>query len=144
MNSPNPNSDQGDLLALDVGHKRIGVARAGRIAKLPQPLDTLEVNGAEIEAIKRLVEEYGVDTIVVGWPRKQDDSETAQTRLVGDFIQKLSEIDCTIVKQDEAFTSVDAEAELAESKRAFSKADIDARAALIILENYIKDNPGEI
>lgn len=132
-------SSEKDILALDYGAKRIGVARASQTVKIAQALPTIEVDGKEIEAIAKQVHSHNVDTIVVGWPRNLQGEETAQTREVEQFIEKLSGLGCTIIRQDETLTSVQAETELRESSKTVQKADIDARSAQLILEDYLKE-----
>jgi putative transcription antitermination factor YqgF len=58
-----------NILSLDVGSKRIGVAGADSSLPIAVPLATLEVNGQEVDAIAKLIAERSVDTVVVGYPR---------------------------------------------------------------------------
>lgn len=60
-----------NLISLDVGTKRIGVASASTTIKIAVPLPTIAVDGNEIETITKLVRQEAVDTIVVGYPRNQ-------------------------------------------------------------------------
>lgn len=129
------------ILALDVGDRRIGAALANSIARLAQPLTTLEQSEHIMEDLQRLVRQERVDIIVVGLPRGLEGQTTAQTRVVQAFAKQLqSALGLPIVWQDEALTSVQAEAELADRHKAAAKADIDALAATYILEDYLKDH----
>ncbi|MDB5177060.1 MAG: putative Holliday junction resolvase [Candidatus Saccharibacteria bacterium] len=127
----------GNVLALDVGTVRIGVAMADLAVPIAFPVTTLVVDGSEVDAIKRLVAEKSVDTIIVGYPRNQSGDPTAQTVLVKEFTQKLQDL-ATIVFQDESLTSVTAENHLKASGKPYTKADIDAKAAAIILQDYLE------
>ncbi len=126
------------LLALDVGEKRIGVATAETAVRIAVPLTTIEVDGTEIQQIARIVADENTSTIVVGYPRNQSGEATAQTAYAEGFAAKLDGMVDTIVFQDESLTSVMAENQLKADGRPYTKGDIDARAAAIILQDYLE------
>lgn len=126
------------LVCLDVGEKRIGVAVADTAVRIAVPYETIEVNGSELEAIAKIVVTEDADTLVIGYPRNQSGEATAQTRYVEEFAATLKDITLKIVFQDESLTSVIAEQQLAAHKRPYSKGDIDAQAAAIILQDYLE------
>lgn len=127
-----------NFLALDVGTKRIGTARANSIARLPQPLGAVPVDGKEVEAIRRLSEEHQIDTLVIGLPRSLEGKETDQTRFTREFARKLEKLEIPIKWQDEAGTSLKARQELRESsKKDYDKGQVDSLAAVYILEDYL-------
>jgi putative Holliday junction resolvase len=127
------------MVCLDVGEKRIGVAAGDSMVKIAVPLETIDVNGDEISAIKRIVDDEYADILVVGYPRNQSGQATAQTSFVKDFVDRLSdEIEIKVVFQDESLTSVMAEQRLIAFKKPYKKSDIDAQAAAIILQDYIE------
>lgn len=126
-----------NLLALDVGTKRIGVATADSNLPIAVPLDTIEVDGHEIETITKLVSDRSIATIIVGYPRNQGGEPTAQTEVAENFAQHLRSI-APIVFQDESLTSVIAEDRLRTSGKPYQKGDIDALAAAIILQDYME------
>lgn len=126
------------LVCLDVGEKRIGVAVADLGVRIAIPLTTIEVDGNEIEAIAKILDQEGADTIVVGYPRNQSGEPTAQTNYVELFAEKLKDLEVPIAFQDESLTSVLAEQQLIASGKPYAKGDIDARAASIILQDYIE------
>lgn len=128
------------LVCLDVGEKRIGVAVGDSSVRIAVPFETVEVNGNEIEAITELVLKEDAKILVIGYPRNQSGEPTAQTDFVEEFASKLSDIDVDIVFQDESLTSVIAEQQLISYNRPYSKGDIDAQAACIILQDYIEAN----
>lgn len=130
------------LVCLDVGEKRIGVAVADLSVRIAVPFDTVLVDGNEIEAIARIVTQERADTVVIGYPRNQSGEATAQTRYVEQFSKQLEDIAVTIVFQDESLTSVVAEQRLSAHKRPYTKADIDAQAAAIILQDYLEQHHG--
>lgn len=127
-----------NFIALDVGEKRIGVAAATGSVKIAIALTTLDVDGTEIEEIAKIIAEEDVDTVVVGYPRNQSGEPTAQTAYSEAFAQRLKDMVSTIAFQDESLTSVMAENQLKADRRPYTKADIDARAAAIILQDYLE------
>lgn len=127
------------LLGLDVGERRIGVAAGDTIGRLGSPLTTLEVDGTEMVRLQRLMLENEVSGFVVGLPRNMSGQETAQTQMVKDFVtRRLSGFELPVHYQDESLTSVKAEEELAQRKKPYSKADVDALAATYILNDYLE------
>ncbi len=128
-----------NIIALDVGTKRIGVAAADTIVPVASPLTTLDVDGTEIEKIHQLVQDRSVEKIVVGYPRNQAGEPTDQTAFSEEFAQKLKD-SVEVVFQDESLTSVMAEDRLKASGKPYTKADIDAFAATIILQDYLEQN----
>lgn len=127
------------LLGVDVGTKRIGVSAADTVVPLAIPLTTVDVDGSEVEAIQKLVKDRAVDTIVVGYPRNQSGDPTDQTAISEAFADKLKAF-ATVVFQDESVTSVIAEDRLKAMNKPYTKADIDAYAAMIILQDYLEAN----
>ena len=128
------------FVCLDVGEKRIGVAVGDSSVRIAIAFDTIQVDGSEIEAITEIVKKENADILVIGYPRNQSGEATAQTRYVEDFAKKLEFITAKIVFQDESLTSVIAEDQLKATHRPYVKGDIDARAAAIILQDYIEAN----
>lgn len=133
------NSSFHSLVALDVGEKRIGVAHADTAVKFPVPYGVIDVDGLELERMKELLAEYEPITIVVGFPRNQQGEPTAQTEIVKEFAARLELFDIPIVFQDESLTSVLAEKYLKSQRKPYSRADIDAHAAAIILGDYLEE-----
>ena len=126
------------LIGLDVGEKRIGVAVADLGVRIAVPFQTILVDGDELKAIADVVAKEDADTIVVGYPRNQMGESTTQTSYVESFAKNLEELVPTIVFQDESLTSVMAEDRLKSHKKPYTKADIDAQAAAIILQDYLE------
>jgi putative Holliday junction resolvase len=123
------------FLGIDYGAKRIGLAIGNSEAKIAQPLGAVGV-----EELARTIEREGpFDAVIVGLPRNLDGSDTAQTlavhRFSDDVLWRKLKIDP--VYQDEAATSAVAEERLKEAGKPYSKGDIDAEAAAIILQDYL-------
>jgi putative Holliday junction resolvase len=136
-------TDNGTLLALDVGEKRIGVALASAAAKLASPYCTLQHTETILQDIQNLIEKESVQVIVVGLPRGMEGQETQQTKDTRAFAEHLkAAVQVPVYMQDETLTSVKAEEELGSRGKKFLKEDIDALAATYILEDFINTNKG--
>jgi len=130
------------ILALDYGNKRVGVAIAHKVARLPRPLTTLANSDTLLDDVRELVTKEDAALVVVGLPRGMDGGYTEQTRAAELFAQQLAaSLPVPVEPADETLTSVDAEAGLAGTKH--TKADIDALAAAHILERYLADHPAK-
>ena len=126
------------IVGLDVGAKRIGVAVASLIARLPRPLITLAWDESFFPTLESIVEVEGVQALIVGLPRGLQGQHTAQTAAIENFTQELRQhFAMPIHFQDEALTSKHAEAELKARGRPYDKGDIDALSATYILEDFL-------
>jgi putative Holliday junction resolvase len=127
-----------NVLALDVGDRRIGVAIAGSIARLANPLTVLANDETLWHELSKLLADEHIGMIVVGLPRSLSGEDTAQTKIVRSFVSQLkTKTDIPVTLQDEALTSRQAEAELRARGKKFAKGDIDALAAVYILDDYL-------
>lgn len=131
-------SHKRSFLALDVGEKRIGVALGDDAVRIAVPYDTVTVDGTEVQQIAQMIIDNAVATVVVGYPRNQSGEATAQTAYAEAFAAKLEDIAPRLEFQDESLTSVLAEQQLKALGRPYVKGDIDARAAAIILQDYLE------
>ena len=125
------------FLALDVGEKRIGVAKGDTGVRLAFALETVMVDGSELARIKKMYESERASALVVGYPRNQSGEATKQTAYVEQVVKPLQQEGYTIIFQDESLTSVLAEQHLKQGGKVYTKADIDAHAARIILQDYL-------
>lgn len=125
------------LLGLDVGIKRSGIARASTVARIAEPL--MSVKTSELmKNLQELINRHSVDAVVIGLPRNLDSQETQQTQWVRDWVQEARpNIDRPMYWQDEALTSRLAEAKATSHKK---PKDVDAFAAAIILQDFL-DTP---
>lgn len=123
-------------IGLDVGERRIGVARANNLAKIAEPLDPILVtdDNSTYLAIEKLIQQYDADAVVIGLPRGLDGSETGQTKVSIDFAKNLkSQLKIPVYMIDEAGTSKAADEIIGKNKN-LSR---DSVAASIILEDFI-------
>ena len=129
-----PNS----ILALDLGEKRIGLARASMAARLPEPLPLLGNDENFVARLKALIEEYSVDTLVIGLPRNGSGQETAQSSWARQFAESVLRPNFSgdIVFQDETLSSVAAESY---DSSLIAKFGLDSLAALEIMKDYLEN-----
>ncbi len=128
------------ILGLDVGEKRIGVARVDTSTKIALPVTTIIVDGSEWDEISKLTRIHSTNFIVIGMPRSNEGNTTKQSLYVRQFARNLVEkIPGVRIKfQDESLTSVMAEERLKARKKKYAKGEIDAEAATIILQDFIE------
>lgn len=118
------------VVALDFGRARTGVAVSDPTGTIARPLEV--VAGADLARIVELIEEHGVERVVVGLPLTLQGERGTQARETETFIQKLGEATAVpIVLFDERFTT-----DLAEQTGGV-RADEDARAAAHLLSGYL-------
>lgn len=134
------------VLAIDVGRRRVGLAISDPSATLARPLIAIAVtdsNPAEVvarEVARLAAEDDGVAQIVVGVPVSLDGTPNAETAHVLRFIGELKErTGIPIDTEGERLTSREAESRLAVREKDWRKrkAQIDAAAAAIILQDYL-------
>jgi putative Holliday junction resolvase len=127
------------IIAFDHGQKRIGVAIASSVSRLPQPLATLENVPGLLDQIKAIVKEHNAKYVVVGLPRNMEGAQTKQSAAARQFAQKLQgSLGLPVHLIDESLTSKQAEAELAERGIGYNKEHVDSLAAVYILEDFLK------
>ena len=128
------------ILGLDVGEKRIGVAKADSNTRIAIPVGFLLADGSEWQEIARLARLNDTNLFVLGLPRSNEGNATKQTEYVRNFAKTLmAKIPgAKISFQDESLTSVVAEERLKSRKKHYEKGEIDAEAATIILQDFLE------
>ena len=129
------------IIGLDVGEKRIGVAKVDSSTKIAVPVGFLLANGTEWQEIVKIANLNNTNFFVLGLPRSNEGNETQQTLYVRSFARTLAKMipGAKIRFQDESLTSVEAESRLKSRKKKYEKGDIDAEAAAIILQDFIEN-----
>jgi len=131
------------VLAIDLGSKRIGTAVSDELGISVRPVETIRrsTTAQDFARLEQLVEELGVQEIVVGLPLRLDGTagDAAQKCLA--FAEKLrARVRVKVSTQDEKLTSYEAEREMKElgydSKRRRERSD--EFAAMIILRDYLE------
>src|SRR5579859_4931229 len=97
-----------NILAIDHGTKRIGLAVGSAETGTAAPLKVVEHRGeaALIEDIKAVIAGERIDQVVVGLPLSKDGGASAQAEVVRAFTAKLEEaLTIPVVLEDERLSS---------------------------------------
>jgi putative Holliday junction resolvase len=133
------------ILALDYGERRIGVAVSDPTRTIAQPLPTIlrrRRRRPPYTKIIETIEEWEIDTVVVGLPMELTGEEGLPAQAVREFGQGLERRTGVSVEYwDERLSSVRARRELTHLDEPVrsrgEKERIDAMAALLILQSYL-------
>jgi len=132
----------GRVMGIDVGERRLGISMSdpgGVVAGSPSVIEVRSQKEA-LERIAKLVDEEGIEEIVVGHPVTLRGTAGPQADKASQFAALLSQ-SCRVSVSlwDERYTTVEAERLLrGESKRIRrKKATRDAIAAMLILQSYL-------
>ena len=133
------------ILGLDYGSKTVGVAVSDLLGMTAQPVETVtrkEENKLRktCARIEELIKEYGVEKIVLGFPKHMNDEigERAEKAIAfGEMLHRRTGLE--IIMWDERLTTVEAEQTLIECniRREDRKKYIDQVAAVFILQGYL-------
>ena len=103
------------VIGLDYGSKTVGVALSDELMLTAQPLTTIHRDRPTklrqtLAQIEQIIEQYDVDRIVVGWPKKLDNEEgerCEKTKEFGDMLENRTGLE--IIYQDERLTTAQAD-----------------------------------
>jgi len=135
--------EQGRLLAIDHGKKRIGLAMSDISRMLVNPLETLSHDKFAVNAtaIQILVEREKVAGLIIGYPLNMDDSEGSRCQSVRQFVRNLeSYVQVPMLLWDERLSSDIAYDQMVEGgvRAAQRDSKVDMLAAAAILESYLQ------
>ena len=123
----------GDILGLDLGTVRTGVARIHTVAQIAEPLAPIQMSEAFTSDVKKLVADYKPSAVVVGMPRGLDAQTTTQTLWVQEVYKSLQDsLPVPVFTIDEAGTTKQAQTQ------ATSGQSVDSVAACIFLEDFVR------
>ncbi|HEX3798876.1 MAG TPA: Holliday junction resolvase RuvX [Verrucomicrobiae bacterium] len=130
------------ILGIDHGTKRIGIAISDELGMIAQPLEFIpaEPLNDSLARLKKIIEERGVELLLVGMPRNMDGTYGPAAQKVNDFIATLKTVIATPVKLwDERLTSAQANRVLIQAnvRRDKRKEKVDMTAAAILLQSYL-------
>lgn len=133
------------VIGLDYGSKTVGVALSDELMLTAQPLTMIHRDRPTklrqtLAQIEQIIEQYDVDRIVVGWPKKLDNEEgerCEKTKEFGDMLENRTGLE--IIYQDERLTTAQADGVLEQGgiRKDKRKQYIDKMAASLILQNYL-------
>ena len=135
------------ILGIDYGDSRVGIAMTDPLGITAQGIETIHHNGNDKIVLKRLEElinEYDVDTIVIGLPINMNGTKADRVQVTENFIHKLK---CkfsgiTIERIDERLTTVEAHKTMnfLNVNKFKKKGIVDTISAVYILETYLRKN----
>lgn len=124
------------ILAIDYGEKRVGLALGDTDLNLALPHGVLNQKSDEVlvEQLLQIVDEEGVDTVVVGDPLAATGGKTEQTNTSRAFAALLrTRLKVPVELFDERFTSQRADA----APRELKTRSRDEMAAMFLLQDYL-------
>ena len=130
------------IMAIDDGDAHTGIAISDPTGFMAGTTTTIHSRKAEVvlEELRKIVEQYKVEELVMGFPRNMDGSEGPRADLYREFAGKVEEATgLKPVLWDERRTTIDAHRILFESGQNAKKRKktVDAVAAALILEGYL-------
>ena len=132
------------ILGIDYGDARTGIAITDALNITAQGLETIHNKGSDKIILKRLdeiLEEYQIDTIVIGKPINMDGTISKRTEITEKFIHKLkckyNNLKIEII--DERLTTVAAHKtmNLLDVNKNKKRNIVDTISAVYILETYL-------
>ena len=133
----------GRIIAIDYGQKRVGFAATDELRICAHALETVHVTLA-FDFLKNYIETEKVDIIVIGEPKKLDNTPSDSTRYIEPFVNRVRKAfpNIEIARVDERFTSRMAFQTMIDSglkkKDRQNKALVDTISATIILQTYLQ------
>lgn len=132
-------------LGLDFGQKTIGVAVSDGLGLTAQGVEIIrreeeENLKASVERIGELCERYGIEIIVLGYPKNMNNTAGDRAKKSERFKKRLKkELKLPVKLWDERLSTVAAERSLLEAdlSRENRKKVIDKMAAVFILQGYL-------
>ena len=132
------------ILGIDYGDARTGISITDALNITAQGLETIHNEGADKIILRRLdeiIEQYNVDTIVIGKPINMNGTSSERTKKTEQFIHKLrckyNKLKIEII--DERLTTVAAHKtmNLLDINKNKKKNIVDTISAVYILETYL-------
>ena len=130
------------ILAIDFGEKRIGLAVTDPLNIFAYPLSTLQNDSKFWNNLSKIISEYSVVKIVLGYPLKESGEQSSSTKMVITFKEELEKrISLPVELVDERYSSDIAKqriiASVSSKKKRRDKSLLDKNAAAVILEDYL-------
>ena len=138
------------LLGFDFGRNRIGIAVGQEVTRTVTPLFTLpgKQQKPDWDGIRRVIEEWQPDLLVVGLPLNEDGSEQDMSRAARRFGNQLKgRYNLPVALMDERYSSLEANMLLREGQVARAKKNApqynDHIAAQLILQSWLDTHAQE-
>ncbi|HZG60622.1 MAG TPA: Holliday junction resolvase RuvX [Anoxybacillus sp.] len=132
------------VLGLDLGTKTLGVAISDELGWTAQGLETIKIDEEQgqfgLKRLRELIEEYRVETIVLGFPKNMNGTVGPRGEASQQFAETLRQkFGLPVILWDERLSTMAAERMLiaADVSRKKRKQVIDKMAAVMILQSYL-------
>ena len=130
------------ILAIDYGDVRVGLAISDELGITALGLENLVINGSDkkfISGIRKLMQEYGFEEVVIGYPKNMNGTKSQKTEKVDSLIPLLEALGLKVHTWDERLTTVSAYQTMREMNISQKKKNTyaDRLAATYILEGYL-------
>jgi len=130
------------VLGLDVGSKTIGMAVSDLLGITAQGLQTYRRQNKRLdfEALERIIREYDVGEIVVGYPLRLSGATGTQSEKMTIFAEELRKrFGLPVHLWDERLSSAEANRVLRDSEMSIKRRGevVDRLAAVLILQNWM-------
>ena len=135
-------------LGLDVGERRIGVASGDTDSGIAVPAGVIENTPEAAQDVLREARERDAQVVVVGMPYSMSGRVGPQALAVQEFVRGLQEAGLAVETVDERLSSAEAERALTagrtqgRGRRRPEKGEVDAAAAVVILQAWLDANRG--
>ena len=139
------------ILGLDFGSKTTGVALSDDLLLTAQGVEIIRRKAPTklrqtLARIEELCEQYGVERIVLGYPKNMNNTVGERAEKALEFKEMLEKrTGLTVIMWDERLTTVEADRTLMEAgvRRENRKQYLDGLAAVFILQGYL-DSLGNV
>ena len=131
------------IMGLDYGSKTVGVAVSDELMLTAQGVEIVRREKEDklrrtYARIEELIKEYGVDKIVLGFPKNMNNTEgerCAKVKAFGSNVKRRTGL--PVILWDERLTTVAAERSMEETGVKDKKKYVDEIAAMFILQGYL-------
>lgn len=133
------------ILGLDFGSKTVGVAVSDELLITAQGVEIVRRKSPSklsqtLARIEELIEQYGIEKIVLGYPKNMNNTEGERCEKTKEFKEMLERrTGLEVVLWDERLTTVAADRSMMETgiRRENRKEYVDEIAAIFILQGYL-------
>jgi len=137
------------ILAIDFGLKRLGIAIANTLTNNAEPIKTLHIDNVKTipRELLTLINEWQPHKLIMGMPYNADGTEAKMAKQIRSFASLLvDETNIPLEYIDESFSSHEANKRLKSLRKSgdrskrINKGDLDKLAAAVMLQRWLDNN----
>lgn len=135
-------------LGMDLGTKTLGLATSDKLGIIASPYKVLRYEDVNVlvDQVVKLIDELHIEKLVLGYPKNMNNTlgeAVVRTNTFKKLLEDKTNMEITLI--DERLSTVEAENYLIneDMRRDKRKQIIDAVAASVILDTYLRQNKGE-